>query len=198
MMKLLGAILVIIGGYLGFGANPLFFIASAIGLLFFLQGVENAIIENTTEYVRRAIVENKTYEELENERLSQEPEKVPNQSEGKWGFQQAVGGDSAKAADGLRWTPQRRRYDGGKKMEKVIPHLVILVVVITIMVWSLLMQRKAVARQKEAMQTQRDAVDRQKEAMVQVEESLTLNRKQVENQEKIIALLEQIRDRKTS
>ncbi len=83
-------------------------------------------------------------------------------------------------------------------MERVIPHLAILVPLITIMAWSLLMQRKAVARQKEAMQTQRDAVDRQKEAMVQVEESLNLNRKQVENQEKIIALLEQIRDRKTS
>ena len=83
-------------------------------------------------------------------------------------------------------------------MERILPHLVILAVVITIMVWSLAMQRKSVARQKEAMDTQRDAVERQKEAMVQVKESLNLNRTQVENQEKIIALLEEIRDGKTA
>ncbi len=83
-------------------------------------------------------------------------------------------------------------------MEEVIPHLIILVVIITIMVWSLVMQRKAVARQKQSMATQRDAVDRQKQAMTQGDESLTLCRKSVENQEKIIVLLTEIRDSKTS
>ncbi len=79
-------------------------------------------------------------------------------------------------------------------METIIVPLLFL----GIIVWSVLMQRKAVIRQKQSMETQREAVDRQKEAMTQVEESLNLNRRQVENQEKIIALLEQIRDRKTS
>jgi hypothetical protein len=79
MMKLTGAILFLLGGYLG-PAAPIFFLASAIGLLLFLQGVENSIIENTTEYVRRSIAENKTYEELKSERLSLEPETLHEKS----------------------------------------------------------------------------------------------------------------------
>jgi hypothetical protein len=78
-------------------------------------------------------------------------------------------------------------------MEKYIG-LIFLVII----VWSVLMQRKAVQRQKQSMETQREAVERQKEAMAQVAESLNLNRRQVDNQEKIITLLEQIRDGKTS
>jgi hypothetical protein len=81
----------------------------------------------------------------------------------------------------------------------------ILLFFIGIVVWSVLMQRIAVKRQKQAMESQREAIDRQKEAMerqkeamAQVEQSLSLNRKQVENQEKIITLLSQIRDGKAS
>lgn len=87
---------------------------------------------------------------------------------------------------------------GRRVPEYDMDQIIILVFVITIMVWSLAMQRKAIARQKEAMDTQRDAVSRQKEAMAQVDESLALNRKQVENQERIISLLEQIRNGRTS
>ncbi len=69
---------------------------------------------------------------------------------------------------------------------------------LAIVVWSVLMQRKAVLRQKQSIDTQKEAVERQKAAMNQVEESLALSRKNLENQEKIIAILEQIRDdRKT-
>ena len=75
-MKLFGGIVIVIGGYLGMAASPLFFLGSAIGLLVFLQGVENSIIENTTEYVRRAITEKKTYEELEKERLTEADQKL--------------------------------------------------------------------------------------------------------------------------
>lgn len=69
-MKLFGGILIIIGVYLGVSGGPLFFVAVAIGLLLFIQGVENSIIEHTTEYVRRAITENKTYADLIEERFS--------------------------------------------------------------------------------------------------------------------------------
>ncbi len=79
-MKSTGAILLILSGYLGIAATPLFFLVSAIGLLIFMQGIENSIIENTTEYVRRSIAENKTYEELETERLSLEPGTLHEQS----------------------------------------------------------------------------------------------------------------------
>jgi hypothetical protein len=58
----------------------------------------------------------------------------------------------------------------------------------------LTMPRRAVVRQKQAMDTQREAVELQKQAIA---ESLDLNRKQVQNQERIISLLEQIRDKKT-
>jgi len=83
-------------------------------------------------------------------------------------------------------------------MEYLITSLVLLVVFGTILFWSLLMQRKSMARQKQAMDTQHDAIERQKKAMAQVEESLRLDRQQIENQEKIIVLLEQIRDSKSS
>ena len=79
-------------------------------------------------------------------------------------------------------------------MELLIP----LAILLGVIIWSVLMQRKAIVRQEQSMETQREAVDRQMRALVQVEESLNLSRKQVENQEKIIALLEQIRDGKTS
>ncbi|MCC5850678.1 MAG: hypothetical protein JJU29_21535 [Verrucomicrobia bacterium] len=68
-MKFVGCILVVFGIYLGMAAHPLFFLAAAIGFLCFLQGIENAIIANTTEYVRRAITENKTYEDLMKEKF---------------------------------------------------------------------------------------------------------------------------------
>ena len=68
-MKWLGGIIFLIGIYGGIGWHPLFFIVSAVGMLTFLQGVENTIIENTTEYVRRAMVEKKTYYELRNDEL---------------------------------------------------------------------------------------------------------------------------------
>jgi type II secretory pathway pseudopilin PulG len=73
--------------------------------------------------------------------------------------------------------------------------LIVPLLLIGILLWSLLMQRKAVSRQKQAMDAQAEAMERQKEAMRQVEEGLQLNRRSVENQEKVIALLEQIRDR---
>jgi hypothetical protein len=81
-------------------------------------------------------------------------------------------------------------------MERLISHGILLAIVTAIMVWSLVMQRKAMAQQKKAMDTQREAVDRQKKALIDVEESLALTRKQVENQERIIAILEQIRNGK--
>jgi hypothetical protein len=69
-MKTVGGLLIVIGVYLGMAVHPLFFLGSAIGLLIYLQGVENAVIAHTTEYVRRAITENKTYDEIEEERLA--------------------------------------------------------------------------------------------------------------------------------
>jgi hypothetical protein len=59
-----------------------------------------------------------------------------------------------------------------------------------IIFWSVLMQRKAVQRQKQSMETQREAVERQKEGMAQVSESLNLNRRQVENHWLMSALKE--------
>jgi type II secretory pathway pseudopilin PulG len=86
-------------------------------------------------------------------------------------------------------------YDGGTTvMERIVPYIIILCLLVGIMAWSLVMQRKSVARQKQAMDTQREAVERQKQAMAQVEESLRLTRQQVQNQDRIIALLEEIRD----
>ena len=83
-------------------------------------------------------------------------------------------------------------------MHECIPVIVggVLVVAIFlgICLWSLAIQRKAVMRQKQALDAQADAVERQKRAMAQVEESLTLSQKSVENQEQMIALLEEIRD----
>jgi heme exporter protein D len=70
----------------------------------------------------------------------------------------------------------------------VIPFLALLV-------WSLLMQRRAVLRQQQAMEVQREAAARQQAAMAQVEESLGLSRASVRNQERVIVLLEEIRDR---
>ena len=80
-------------------------------------------------------------------------------------------------------------------MEKGLILLGVLAALGVVMAWSLLMQRTAVRRQQESMDTQREAVERQRAAMDQVDESLKLSRQQVENQAMIISLLEQIRDR---
>ena len=68
------------------------------------------------------------------------------------------------------------------------------VALVGIIIWSVLLQRKAVIRQKQALDVQGDAVERQKNVMTQVVESLVLSRKSVANQERMIALLEEIRD----
>lgn len=73
-MKMWGGLLIVIAAYLGLATSPLFFLGTAVGLLIFLQGMENAVVANTTEYVRRAITENKTHDELEREGLTDENE----------------------------------------------------------------------------------------------------------------------------
>jgi hypothetical protein len=64
MMKLLGAVLVVICGYLGMAGNPLFFLGSSIGLLLFLQGMEKSIAAVVVECIRK----NKSPQELEADR----------------------------------------------------------------------------------------------------------------------------------
>ncbi len=72
-------------------------------------------------------------------------------------------------------------------------------VAIIVWFWSLMIQHKSVVRQKQAMDSQLDAIEHQKQyaawAEERAKEGLDLSRKSVENQEKVIALLEQIRDR---
>ena len=81
-MKMTGAVLFVISGLLGM-KSPFFFLGSAVGLLLFLQGMENCIIATTTEYVRRAITENKTFDELERERLYKEDERLHKEAGGE-------------------------------------------------------------------------------------------------------------------
>ena len=71
-MKLLGGVIMVVSTWFGLVGSPICLIGSVIGLLIFLQGIQNAIVEDTTEYVRRAITENKTYDDLEKERLGHE------------------------------------------------------------------------------------------------------------------------------
>ena len=81
-------------------------------------------------------------------------------------------------------------------MNSEISHIITAIIVILIF-WTITLIRKYDIRQKQALTTQSVAVERQQHAIQQVEESLSLARKQLENQEKIISLLEQIRDGKT-
>jgi hypothetical protein len=76
--------------------------------------------------------------------------------------------------------------------ETVFPIIIIFmvalgVVALGIVFWSILLQKKAVVLQKKAMDDQRRAID-------QVDESLAFVRQSIENQERVIALLAEIRD----
>ena len=71
-MKLTSGIVFVFSVYFGTVGSQLFFVVAALSMLFFLLGVENSVIENTTEYVRKAIAEDKSYNELEKERLAGE------------------------------------------------------------------------------------------------------------------------------
>jgi len=60
--------------------------------------------------------------------------------------------------------------------------------------YSTALQRKAVGRQKQAMDMHQESVERQDRAIAIMDESIRLSRQMVEHQQRAIALLEQIRD----
>lgn len=83
-------------------------------------------------------------------------------------------------------------------MENSLFNLILLALLIVSIVYTIRMQHKVVDRAKQSMKVTRDALEKQKKAMALAEERLALIRKQTENQDKMISLLEQIKDSKTS
>jgi hypothetical protein len=80
-------------------------------------------------------------------------------------------------------------------MEAVYLLLLVIPVFFLLSIWAIGIQRTAVKRQRQAIETQNLSVERQKEALAHAAEAIALSRRQVENQERIIALLEEIRDK---
>ena len=67
--------------------------------------------------------------------------------------------------------------------------IVFVVVIVMVVILSLLIQRKGLARQKQTVDIHQGEIERYKKVMTRGGESLRLSRKMVENQNKIIALL---------
>jgi hypothetical protein len=79
-------------------------------------------------------------------------------------------------------------------MEVVAIFIVVFVVMIMGLIYSTMVQRKAVKQQEQSIETQNEAVNRQKEFLTLAQESFQLSRQSVANQERMITLLEEIRN----
>ncbi len=79
-------------------------------------------------------------------------------------------------------------------MEVVAIFIVVFVVIIIGLIYSTMVQRKAVKQQEQSIETQNVAVNRQKEFLTLAQESFQLSRQSVANQERMITLLEEIRN----
>ena len=82
-------------------------------------------------------------------------------------------------------------------MEVVAIFIVVFVVIIMGLIYSTMVQRKAVKQQEQSIETQNVAVNRQKEFLTLAQESFQLSRQSVANQERMITLLEEIKNEKS-
>lgn len=79
-------------------------------------------------------------------------------------------------------------------MEKIIMLIGVVAIFAGFLVWSTLMQKKALKAQESAIDVQAEANEREKKMMQQVEETLRINKEQLEQQKTISSFLKDIRD----
>ncbi|WP_324170854.1 hypothetical protein [Sulfurimonas sp.] len=79
-------------------------------------------------------------------------------------------------------------------MEKIIVIIGIISITSGFLVWTTLMQKKGLKVQQTAIDVQAEANEREKKIMQHIEETLQMNKEQLEEQKTMSSLLKDIRD----